>query len=392
MSIEIAILADDLTGALDAAAPYADRGLDTRVATTPESLRAIGTPIPTVLSVCTQSRHVPPDRAISRIEATSRMVSEYHPAFWFKKIDSTLRGNVAPEILAAIAATGLGQAVICSAMPEQGRTLENGAVLVDGIPLADTDFVHDAVSPASPVPLCDQLRRIDPALPVANIAHHLPAPTSGSAIWVADAQNRGDLARIAKWLIERHGQTMAVGSAGLAEALAATAMGKKADFQRPGRSEHPLLYVIGSRSTKSDRQVERLLRENSDCVEIAAPQGRFDPIAAARDLSGRSCGVVRIPRQLDDPPADTVAAALSASVAALLDIFKFRALLLTGGDVTAAVLHAIDEPIMTLEGQISPGVPLSHVEYGGERLWLVTKAGGFGNEDLLLNIPPLLGR
>ena len=117
MSIKIAILADDLTGALDAAAPYADRGLDTRVATTPESLGELGSPIPTVLSVCTQSRHVPPDRASRRIEATSRMVSEYHPAFWFKKIDSTLRGNVASEILAAIAASGLGQAVICSAMP-----------------------------------------------------------------------------------------------------------------------------------------------------------------------------------------------------------------------------------------------------------------------------------
>jgi 4-hydroxythreonine-4-phosphate dehydrogenase len=208
---------------------------------------------------------------------------------------------------------------------------------------------------------------------------------------VADAQNRRDLTRIAKWLIERHGQTMAVGSAGLAEALAATAMGEKAGFQRPGRSEHPFLYVVGSRSPRSDRQVERLLRENSECVEIAAPQGRFDPIAAARTLSRRSCGVIRIPRLPDDPPADEVASALGESVAALLDIFKFRALLLTGGDVTAAVLQAINESILTLEGQISPGVPLSHVEHSGERLWLVTKAGGFGDEDLLLNIPPLLG-
>ena len=94
---------------------------------------------------------------------------------------------------------------------------------------------------------------------------------------------------------------------------------------------------------------------------------------------------------LDDPPASEVARALGESVAALLEKFKFSALLLTGGDVTAAVLHAINEPIMTLAGQISPGVPLSHVDHGGERLWLVTKAGGFGDEDLLLKIPPVLG-
>jgi uncharacterized protein YgbK (DUF1537 family) len=184
---------------------------------------------------------------------------------------------------------------------------------------------------------------------------------------------------------------MAVGSAGLAEALASNAVGGKAVIQRPGRLDAPLLYVVGSRSSRSDRQVERLLEKNNDCAEILAPGGQFDPTGAARDMSGKSSGLVHIPRMLDDPTADHVARSLGESVSRLLDIFEFGALLLTGGDVAAAVLKAINRPVISLAGQIAPGVPLSFVDNGDRRLWLVTKAGGFGGEDLLLEVPPLLG-
>lgn len=63
----------------------------------------------------------------------------------------------------------------------------------------------------------------------------------------------------------------------------------------------------------------------------------------ADDLTG---GVVRIPRLLEGSPASEVVAALGECVAALHDICKFWALLMTGGDVTAAVFHAIDEPLI----------------------------------------------
>ena len=116
--VDIAIVADDLTGALDSAAPFAARGADTRVAATPD-LDRLGTPMPVVLSVSTMSRHLDADAAAQAVTTTCARLVRLEPTLWFKKIDSTLRGNVAAEVSAAMAASGLDHAVICPAVPDR---------------------------------------------------------------------------------------------------------------------------------------------------------------------------------------------------------------------------------------------------------------------------------
>ncbi len=93
---DLAIIADDLTGALDAAAPFAMRGLKTVVALSPHGLPEALATGASVVGVSTDSREVDPDIARSRMGAVLEGLPE--TVGLFKKIDSRLKGNVAAEL------------------------------------------------------------------------------------------------------------------------------------------------------------------------------------------------------------------------------------------------------------------------------------------------------
>lgn len=102
--MKVAIIADDLTGAMDAAAPFARRGLATRVVGNAVDLDAALKGSADVISINADTRHLEPDRAAQiTTECISRVV-RLKPGILFKKIDSTLRGNVAVETAAAVRA------------------------------------------------------------------------------------------------------------------------------------------------------------------------------------------------------------------------------------------------------------------------------------------------
>jgi uncharacterized protein YgbK (DUF1537 family) len=54
-----------------------------------------------------------------------------------------------------------------------------------------------------------------------------------------------------------------------------------------------------------------------------------------------------------------------------------------GGDTAAGIMNLMD--VKTLEPcrEIQPGIALSKLETGSHAAWLVTKAGGFGEIDIL---------
>jgi uncharacterized protein YgbK (DUF1537 family) len=70
-----------------------------------------------------------------------------------------------------------------------------------------------------------------------------------------------------------------------------------------------------------------------------------------------------------------------------------QALVVTGGDTLAAVLRALAARGVDLEEEIAPGVPAGRL-FGGPwaGLRIVSKAGGFGPPDLLLEIVAYLAQ
>src|ERR1017187_6214135 len=125
---ECLLIADDLTGACDAAVHFAVRGYCTVA-----SVSLDGAPIPAeVLAVSTDSRGLDA-RAISRVMLRAASALPVEGArILFKKIDSTLRGNVGIEILAAMEEFGCDAVMMTPAFPALGRIVEAGCLRLAG--------------------------------------------------------------------------------------------------------------------------------------------------------------------------------------------------------------------------------------------------------------------
>ena len=130
-SVRIAVVADDLTGALDAVGPFAEAGMRCVVVTGPDHLAAAIGLGAEVLAISTNSREMPPEAAAQAVRSVARALGSV--ARVFKKIDSRLKGNIGAEVQALAQGLGLTRAVICPAIPAMGRVVVDGRLSGFGV-------------------------------------------------------------------------------------------------------------------------------------------------------------------------------------------------------------------------------------------------------------------
>lgn len=144
--MNIAVIADDLTGANATGVKLSKLGF-----TTATIVRGLPLPKDGYDALCldTDSRYEKPETAKERvIEALTLIHEKHQPSVYCKRIDSTLRGNIGAEINAMLETLGPETiAVVVPAFPESGRITIGGFLLVEGVPLQDTDVAKDPVSP-----------------------------------------------------------------------------------------------------------------------------------------------------------------------------------------------------------------------------------------------------
>ncbi|MGH3148389.1 MAG: four-carbon acid sugar kinase family protein, partial [Rubrobacter sp.] len=119
--LRIAVIADDLTGAADTGVQLARAGYRTAVIFHGEEAPSAGLD---AVSLDTDSRTRPAGFAAKRVLEASRKVRDARIVY--KKLDSTLRGNVAAELSAAVGATRRRRVVVALAFPAAGRTTVDG--------------------------------------------------------------------------------------------------------------------------------------------------------------------------------------------------------------------------------------------------------------------------
>ncbi|EUB98602.1 type III effector Hrp-dependent outer protein [Rhizobium sp. CF080] len=332
----LVILADDLTGALDCAAPFAGRGLHTEIALGPESIGLALQATPAVLSVNLGSREVEAEAARQAVAAA---LSSLPPDIvLFKKIDSRLKGNIAAEL----DATPFRLALVAPAIPDFGRNVRTGHV--EGFGLDKPLNVADALGVH---------------------AQHAIIPDTLSQADMFDALEIGREA----------GADLLVGARGLAEALACHMTGRQnaePAFPKPG----PALFVIGSRDPITLAQIEELLRSLAPDY-IAAPNGRPERVVPPQ----HSVTLVQAtPGEKDDPPllvSDRLAASIVPEMTA-----PAATLLLSGGTTAHAVLKAMNVSRFQLLGECLPGLGLAYID--GQ--CIIAKSGGFGTQGTLSEI------
>jgi D-threonate/D-erythronate kinase len=132
------VIADDLTGALEAGAKFAGRGLAAVVST-----RAIERADCPVLVTDTESRHLSEDEAYRAVAAVA--CPDF--AIIYKKTDSALRGNIGAELRALSEVCPDHSITYIPGYPALGRIVKNGCLFVDGVPVHQTTFAVDPLNP-----------------------------------------------------------------------------------------------------------------------------------------------------------------------------------------------------------------------------------------------------
>jgi uncharacterized protein YgbK (DUF1537 family) len=213
------MIADDLTGACDAGVKFAEAGLATIV------WLEYGGETAQITVVTTDSRADSPDTARAKVRQACLWMERREIRLGYKKIDSTLCGNVEAEIEAALDATGIESAWICPAFPDMGRTVADGWLHVRG----------------------ERLARVP----------------SGHRLRALDAASDEELARIAAEAFAGNPPPLLVGSAGLAAHVARNAAAGRAHAPAPGPMARParILLAIGSKNAITTVQAGRVRKE-----------------------------------------------------------------------------------------------------------------------------------
>ncbi|WP_028060117.1 four-carbon acid sugar kinase family protein [Candidatus Solirubrobacter pratensis] len=347
----VAIVADDLTGACDAAVGFVRAGFSAHVVLAGDPDPALETD---VIAVDAGTRHRDPGEAGRLVGARVRALRD--APLLIKKLDSTLRGNVAAELTAALAASGRRAAIVAPAFPRYGRTTAGGVQRLDGVPVHEGFAGEDPVSPAR---TSDLLALLSPATLLAAGERLDPERLAG--VVVADASTDDDLDALVRAAPE---DVLWAGSTGLTQAFGRVLRGPGAR-RGPAREAHRVVVAVGSLNPLARRQLARLREAGDPRVTIlASPDFHADPAGVARELG----------------------AAVRAEVDAGAD-----GVVLTGGDTAAAAIRALDATAFSVLGEVEPGIPLG-VLRGGRDLLAVTKAGGFGSDEALTaSVNVLLG-
>jgi D-threonate/D-erythronate kinase len=344
-TMQVLIIADDLTGALDSAVTLTGTGLRCVVARRPADVAAALRREPDVLAVSTASREGSAAAARAAVAAALDAIGRV-PEIVFKKVDSRLKGHVAAEVAVFAERSGRARALVAPAIPAQGRTVSGGFLTGSGV--------------AAPIDVAGAVAARGLALEVPDTRYDVDLDTA------LDRISNGTPALL-------------VGAAGLAAAVARRlAPGGRAAV---AMIRGPILLAIGSHDPITLAQIGRLAGRGDVTIDIA-PDGACP--AASEGEAGRVLRLVPSERRPFD--AQAAGARFAAGVAQLVRSGGFGAVLACGGETADAILGALRQGVLDIEGEILPGVPVSSMVIGEQRLQLVTKSGGFGAEDALVSV------
>ncbi len=338
------VLADDLTGALDAAARFV--GLVGPVPTVWKPAAGVSWPA----AVDAGTRGMSEGEARAMTARLALVLEGADPAFL--KIDSLLRGHVAASVAACL--RWFDHCVMAPAFPAQGRVTAGGR-----------QFRAEA----------GEWREVGLDLPAALAGEGVglrlcrPGDPAAPGVTLWDAETEDELDAVVAAGRTLPGRVLWCGSAGLAGALAGHGA-----VPAPALPE-PVLALIGSDHPVSVSQLSTAWKQ----VHRITHGGGEEAAPIARRLArGNAAVAVVVP-----PGVSRAAAALriGASFGQVLhDLDRPGTLVVAGGETLRAVCDSLGATMLEVDGELEPGVPTSLLRGGRwHGLRVVSKSGAFGD-------------
>jgi len=408
LMVKLGIVADDLTGANDTGVQFAKVGLKTLVLWNLERVEGVSAEHDVVV-VDTESRGDSKEEAYRKAFVAAGALKKAGASLFYKKIDSTLRGNIGAELDGVLDALGVSTTILCPAFPRNRRVTVGGHQLVGGIPVERTEMGRDPIAPVKtsyiPTLIGEQSRRRVGHVPLTAIiegsevikARILKEHETGIDIFVSDAVSDDDLRAIAQAAFSLGDTPLLCGSAGLAEEIPHTfgllprrggvlvlagtvSMVTAQQIDVLERMMQAIVVTIdsGEMFGGEERRRREMVRVRSMAKE-ALNKGRDVVVRWARS-SQEAEEAKKLSISLNQSLSQVVLSTFGEIARVLVDK-SLAGLILTGGDTTMNVMNALEATGINIQGEVEAGVPAVTIAGGRwDGLRVVTKAGAFGDD------------
>ncbi|WP_209459919.1 3-oxo-tetronate kinase [Youngiibacter multivorans] len=402
-------IADDFTGASDLASFLANEGIGTLLFNgIPSEDDNLGSADAIVIALKT--------RTIEKSEAVAQSLAALD---WLRKsnaekiyikycstFDSTREGNIGPVVDAVIQSLGVEFTLLCPSLPANGRTVKDGHLYVNGIPLHESSMKDHPLTPMwdsdlrnlmgaqsrykSYVLTANDLKRSKDEI-LAKVMEHGKGQEHFYIIPDFEDSLQGE-----KIIDTFLGLPVLTGGSGLMEPLGKALLSRKCTISQTPKSktDGAAIILAGSCSVATLAQIDNFLVCNRgpslklDPIKVLeGKMGSDDVIEFIRENQGRDILVY------SSEPIEKVrkaqaagAGEISDKLEALMSIAAEEALLhgygriiVAGGETSGAVTKRLGFTSYRIGESVAPGVPVMVPEERPD-IRLILKSGNFGKE------------
>lgn len=429
-------IADDFTGASDAASFFVKGGLKTVLFNGLPSPASVGNCQAVVIALKTRTQETP--FAVQDSLSAARWLKGQGAKQLYIKycstFDSTPKGNIGPVLDALLEEYNLPCTILCPALPVNGRQVIQGRLYVNGVPLDQSPMSQHPLTPMwdSRISVLMEAQSKYPSVHVGRGLYALPIGRTADKIQrfyaehprfyiIPDYEEEGDAAAIA----DRFGHLpLLSGGSGLVSELARRmSHGRKgaslperkshkdgATEYEPGanrengrnRDDQPKapgsgLLLAGSCSDMTRRQIAWVRSHHIPSLKII-PQRLLDGSQTQEELwhfirshqgqdvliyssdspenvqSVQESGKERVAQLLEQTMAWLAGQAVASG---------YTRIIVAGGETSGAVTKALGFDSYLIGESVAPGVPVM-VPQNRPDIRLVLKSGNFGQEDFFL--------
>lgn len=420
----IYVLADDLTGATDTGVKFSKQGYHTSVSIVSllkkERIKDFSSD---VYVIDTETREVDMELSRERIRQVITDINPQEEDIVYKKIDSTLRGNIGAEIDELMELLGKDICLLAPSFPSNNRITVGGHQFVHGEPLGTTEYYYGDLDPGEASYVSSIIKQqTDLAIGRLDLKEVMKGQQfirerihalyrEGKKIILADAINDINLQDILLSSVGFEGSILYSGSAGLAHHIPKIYQQRKVQQHLSTKAEgNRVLIVAGSRRRITTNQIDYLQRKmNIHTIDIPVADlftqrkerlqeyylrareemNEVDVIIRPHPWFNREEWIKQLLWEKKMERRDLEIAIhqfLGDLTGKLIASTSLRNLILTGGDIALGVCSASRISTLKILDELLPGIPLSSASSFGQELNIVTKAGGFGESDTLFKL------
>lgn len=409
-NIIIGCVADDFTGASDIASFFAQGGLKVvMVNGLPDQNYQLTTDTQ-VLVIALKTRSVDPNDAVDQsLEAVRWLKQNGCERYFFKycsTFDSTPQGNIGPVIDSLLEEFNLRHTIISPALPVNGRTVKNGELFVNGVPLDESPMKNHPITPMwnsriaklmqeqgkYETVVIDEDVLSDIELLNKTVNSYLDRDNFSKYYFVPDYFKNEH----AKMIVEGFGDlSLLTGSSGLAFEIARrySDTAYKHKKTQIAYVKDKGVIISGSCSTATKKQIQDYISRGGssikiDPVKLLSDEESIEKIYLkiiqnqGENILVYSCddGHLSKDSKFNQSELSKVLEETMGELARELISNGFKRIVVAGGETSGAVIKALPFSSFAIGESVSPGVPVLIPEEEST-VRLVLKSGNFGDED-----------